>query len=421
MPRSSRHSAIAISSFLITAFAAVANGLLVAGDWPQILGPDRNGIARDEQLAERWPATGPRQVWDARIGSGFAGVAVSGETAVLFHREENEDKLTAYGAKTGKRLWSTSFPSRFQAQIVEDDGPRSMPVIDKDSIYAYSAEGNLYCVNLKSGDKKWTRHTHADFGATGGYFGAGSTPIVEGSLVIVSVGGDRKKAGIVAFHIDSGETAWTAVNDQASYSSPVAVTLGNTRHLLCITRLNFYSLDPQTGKDRFHAPFGARGPTVNAALPIVIGDHALLTASYGVGSEWLTLGDNQAAITWKNELLSSQYTTPIVSEGLIYGIDGRQDGGPSTLKCIDPQTEKVLWSKPGMKYSTLIGANKQLLIMQTDGVLRMVRLSKDGYDEMGSASLVSGTTRALPALSRGLFYVRNESKLICVDLGEPQK
>jgi len=421
MPMMIRYSTFVFSTVLLAVNATVGSECLIAGDWPQILGPDRNGIARDEQLAESWPAKGPRQVWEARIGSGFAGVVVSGEDLVLFHREENEDKLTAFDAKTGKRRWSTSFSTRFQAQIVEDDGPRSTPTIHDGLIYAYSAEGNLYCVELKSGDKKWTRHTHADFGATGGYFGAGSSPIVEGSLVIVNVGGDRKQAGIVAFHTDSGETAWTAVNDQASYSAPIAVTLGNSRHLLCITRMNFYSLDPQTGKERFHTPFGARGPTVNAALPVIMGNHALLTASYGVGSEWLTLGDNQVAITWKNTLLSSQYTTPITSDGLVYGIDGRQDGGPIALKCINPQTEEVLWSQQGMKYATLIGANKQLLIMQTDGILRMARLSKEGYDEIASASLLSGTTRALPALSHGMIYVRNESKLVCVDLSPQQK
>ena len=392
-------------------------GRVDGGDWPQIMGPNRNGIAKDERLAEQWPPTGPRKLWSEKVGAGFAGVAVSGGTAILFHREGAQDKLAAFDSETGNRLWTKDYPSSFQPQIVEDDGPRAVPTIHDGAIYAYSSQGKLYCVDLKTGEMRWERKTHQDFGADGGYFGAGNAPLVEGSLVVVNVGGDKKKAGVVAFHIDSGETAWTAVNDQASYSAPVAVTIDGTRHLLCVTRLNLVSLDPLTGKERFRTPFGQRGPTVNGAIPVVSGHHVLLTASYGIGAQWLDVGTNKVDVVWSDEtILSSQYTTPILDHGVVFGVDGRQDGGPVTLKCFDPVTRKETWSKAGIKYATLIGADGKLLMMQTDGVLKMIRLSKDRYDELASANLLPGTTRALPALAQGRFYVRNEKTLVCVDL-----
>ncbi|WP_010588168.1 PQQ-binding-like beta-propeller repeat protein [Schlesneria paludicola] len=389
----------------------------VAGDWPQIMGPHRNGITNNERLAEQWPKSGPPKLWEAKIGSGFAGVAVSGDKVVLFHREGDDDKLTAFNRETGERVWTAKFPSTFQPQIVEDDGPRAVPTIQGDAVYAYSAQGKLYCVELQSGTERWQRNTHQDFRADGGYFGAGSAPVVEGSLVIVNVGGDKMKAGIVAFDTATGKTVWSAGNDQASYAAPIVTTISETRHLLCVTRLNFVSLDPLTGKEHFRTPFGQRGPTVNAAIPVVMGNHALLTASYGIGAEWLELGVDKVNVAWEDTLLSSQYTTPIIHDGAVYGIDGRQDSGaPSTLKCFDPETKKVHWSKPGLKYSTLIAAGPVLLMMQTDGVLKMARLTTDGYEQLGSASLLTGTTRALPALADGRFYVRNEKNLICVDL-----
>ena len=392
----------------------------VAGDWPQIMGPHRNGITDNERLTEQWPKSGPKKVWEAPIGSGFAGVAVSGDTLVLFHREGAEDKLTAFHSQTGERLWTTSFPTTFQPQIVDDDGPRAVPTIQDGAIYAYSAQGHLFCLELASGKTRWQRKTHQDFRADGGYFGAGSAPVVDGSFVIVNVGGDKMKAGIVAFDTATGKTAWTAVNDQASYSAPLVTTIGDTRHLLCITRLNFVSLDPATGKERFRTPFGQRGPTVNAAIPVISGNHVLLTASYGIGAEWLKLGADKVEVVWEDTVLSSQYTTPIIHDGAVYGIDGRQDsGGPSTLKCFDPTTKKVSWSKTGLKYSTLIAAGPILLMMQTDGTLRMARLSKDGYAELASASLLTGTTRALPALANGKLYIRNEKTLACFDLANP--
>lgn len=401
----------------LVSFAMICVSQVQAGDWPQILGPHRNGIAEQERLAEEWPAAGPKKVWNAEIGSGFAGAAVVAETAVLFHRKGMNDLLTAYNCKTGDQLWETPFRSTFQPQIVNDDGPRAVPTIHEGRIFAFSTQGKLYCVDLKSGQKRWERKTHQDFGADGGYFGAGSSPLVEGNLVIVNVGGDKKKAGIVAFHADSGETAWTAVGDQASYSAPVAATIDGTRHLLCVTRLNFVSLDPATGDERFRTPFGQRGPTVNGATPIIAGKHVLLTASYGIGAQWLDVGPKQVEVVWADDILSSQYTTPIFFEGAVVGVDGRQDGGPSTLKCFDPTTRKQFWSKPIQMYSTLISADGKLLMMQTDGVLKMLKLSKAGYEELASTRLLPGTTRALPALAGGRLYARDEKTLVCVDLG----
>ena len=391
---------------------------LEAGDWPQILGPNRNGIASDERLVDKWPAGKPKQVWEARIGSGFAGVAVSGDLVILFHREKGNDKLTAFNAETGEPVWNTAYPTTFQAQIVEDNGPRAVPTIYDGAVYAYSAQGGLYRADLKSGKKLWERNTHEDFGANGGYFGAGSSPLVDGKRVFVNVGGDKKKAGVVAFDVNSGETVWSAVNDQASYSAPVLATIDGTRHLLCITRLNLVSLDPATGEERFRTPFGQRGPTVNGAIPVITGNNALLTASYGIGAQWLALTAKSADVVWSDEILSSQYTTPIFDGGVVYGIDGRQDGGPISLKCFDPGTHKEHWSNSMSSYATLIAADGKLLVMQTDGVLKVVRLSKTRYEELGSASLLSGTTRALPALANGRLYVRNEKTLACFDLSK---
>lgn len=402
--------------FLVAAFVVSLCSIADAGDWPQILGPERNAIARNEKLADKWPKSGPKKIWEQNVGSGFAGVAVSDGIVVLFHREKNEDKLSGYDAQSGDPLWSTSFLSNFRPQIVDDDGPRAVPTIHEGAIYALSAEGKLYCVELKSGKKRWERKTHQDYGASGGYFGAGSAPVVEDGLVIVNVGGDKKKAGIVAFRTENGDTAWSAVDDQASYSAPIVASINGSRHLLCVTRLNFVSLDPASGKERFRTPFGQRGPTVNGATPVVLANHVLLTSSYGIGGQWLEVGDQSSRVVWSDDILSSQYTTPVAYEGAIYGVDGRQDGGEVTLKCFDPESRKEYWSQSGLSYATLIAADGMLLVMQTDGELKLVKLTTRRYEELASAKLLPGISRALPALAGGRFYVRNERTLACFDL-----
>lgn len=396
----------------------VADSVSFAGDWPNILGPQRNALAVEEKLADKWPADGPRSAWEAKIGSGFAGVAVADGIAILFHRLDDEDTFSAYDAASGQPLWSKGFPTDFQPQIGDDDGPRAVPTIHKGRIYAYAGAGGLYGVDLKTGDVLWQRQTHKEFRAPAGYFGAGSAPLVEDGVVIVNVGGDKDGAGIVAFNLDTGKTAWKATSDQASYSSPLVAVVDGRRVVLCITRLNLVALDPATGSELARTPFGQRGPTVNGAMPVVIGNRVLLTASYGIGAELVLLGRDKFEVVWKDEVLSSQYTTPIIRDGAVFGIDGRQDGGPISLKCFDLETRKVYWTKSGLTYATLIAADGKLLVMQTDGTLRLAELNKSAYRELGTASLLRGTTRALPALANGRLYVRNEKTLKCVELGK---
>lgn len=398
----------------------VAGWLLVsrmvfAGDWPQILGPQRNGWGLQETLAESWPRGGPAGVWEAPCGTGFAGVAVADGIAVLFHRQGDQEILQAFAAETGRPLWKRAFPARYQAQIVDDDGPRCVPTVAQGLIFALGAAGDLHCVSLRDGTARWSRALQQEFQAPEGYFGFGSAPLVESHRVIVNVGGPRG-SGVVAFDAQTGQTLWTSTNELASYAAPIAAPIAQQRRILLVTRLHFLGLDPATGKELFRIPFGARGPTVNAATPVLLGDHVLLTASYGIGARWIRLHAQGAEVDWQDELLSSQYTTPIAHEGLVYGLDGRQDVGTATLKCFDPATRNVLWQREQMVYGTLVAADGKLLFQQTDGTLRMLALSREGYRELAVARLLPGTTRALPALAHGRWYLRNEQTLKCFDL-----
>ena len=119
------------------------------------------------------------------------------------------------------------------------------------------------------------RQLNVKFDAKNLFFGSSSSPLVDGNLVFVDVGG--KGASVVAFDKDKGNVLWQSQDDKASYSSPIVVTRDGVKHALFITRLHFVSLDPATGKERFRTAFGKRGTTVNAANPVMIGDDVLLT------------------------------------------------------------------------------------------------------------------------------------------------
>lgn len=400
----------------LTAAGAAVPYSLSAGDWPQILGPERNGIAVDEKLADSWPKSGPKQLWEAPVGSAYGGVAVAGNTVIVFDRREENETVTALAADSGEQLWTQGYPSTYRPQIEDSNGPRCVPVIQDGRVFNFGAEGVLAAWDFKTGKPLWTRKTHADFSPPDAYFGVGSTPVVDGKRILVNVGG-RSKAGVVAFDTATGKTLWSSTNDAASYSSPIVMTRDDTRHALVLTRFHLVSLDPATGKERFRTAFGQRGPTVNAANPVMIGDEVLLTASYGIGSKLVRVGKDSAQTTWEDDpILSSQYTTPIIDNGLVYGVDGRQDGGSVALKCFDPEKRETLWTKPLTNYATLIAADGKLLVQQTDGLLRLVRLDGTQYDELATAALFSSQTRPLPALANGRYYLRDKTTLRCFDL-----
>lgn len=396
---------------------AWARTCLSSGDWPQILGPHRNGIANGEKINIDWPAAGPKVLWQHKLGGGFAGPAVTAGRVVVFHRVQDQEVVEALDAVTSRPIWKAAFPTRYRSQIVDDDGPRCVPLIYDGRVYLFGAAGNLHCVSLSDGKTRWSRAVYQEFDAPDGYFGAGSSPIVEDDKLLVNVGAGRREAGVVAFDLESGKTIWQATDELASYSAPTAATIDGVRHVIFVTRYHLISLDSGSGAVRFRVPFGARGPTVNAATPLVFDGHVFVTASYGVGALLARIGATDAKPVWqRDDVMSSQYPTSIYHAGHLFGIDGRQDIGTAALRCLDAKTVQVKWSEDGFGMATLTLADGKLLILKTDGELVVAKADVSRFRPLARARVFTSTTRALPALANGLFYGRDTDLLKCLDL-----
>ena len=419
----------------LTGLAVTLCGLLSAactqaGDWPQILGPNRNGIATGEQLADAWPATGPRVVGTRAVGSGFSGVAVSEERVFIFDRDGNQERVTTVAAGSGKTIWQSSFKAAFVPAYVNDNGPRCVPTVHEHRVVVFGAQGALHCLDVQTGKTIWSQDTMALFNSKRpfrgeppeGYFGKGSSPVITNGLVIVNAGGAEKNAGVVAFKLADGKLAWKSSNVRASYSSPTLATIDGKPQVIFAARLNVISLEPRTGKELFRFPFGRTGPTITGASPVVLGDRLFITASYGFGAVMAKVAGGKVSETWRSDdILSSQYTTAIVEDGRLYGIHGRQDVGGAALRCVEAATGKVVWEETGFGYATLIAADKKLLIQKTNGTLVLARLSPTRYQALATAKVLTGTARALPALAQGRLYVHNSRTLKCLEVGRATK
>ena len=64
-------------ALVIAAWAVwVVDVTLVAQDWPQFLGPRRDGTYTGASVAGGWSDGGPTTLWERQVGAGFAGPVV---------------------------------------------------------------------------------------------------------------------------------------------------------------------------------------------------------------------------------------------------------------------------------------------------------------------------------------------------------
>jgi len=386
-----------------------------ANDWPQYLGPSRNGVYAGPALADAWGANGPKAVWRKQVGQGFAGPAVVGNRVILFHRVGNEEVLESLDAATGDAVWRYAYPTRYRDDFGFDEGPRAVPVVADGVIYTFGAEGQLHAVDLAKGTRLWSEDTMKRFGVPKGFFGAAGSPLVEGGRVIANVGGD--KAGIVAFEAKTGKVLWSATDDDASYSSGVAATIGGHRLGVFLTRDSLVGLDPASGMVQFQRRWRARiAASVNAATPIIVGDEIFVSAQYGPGAGVLRVNGSQLTEVWtSDDVLSNHYATSVFYNGYLYGFHGRQEFGPS-FRAVEFETGTVKWSQEQFRAGSVLLAGDRLLITREGGELILASASPQAFKPIARAQILQGVVRPYPALADGLLYVRNENTLVCLDL-----
>jgi outer membrane protein assembly factor BamB len=402
-------------SVAVAVAAIVAGVPLLADDWPQFLGPSRNGSYAGPPLLEAWGPSGPKVVWRKQVGQAFAGPAAVQDRVLLFHRVGNEEVLESLDARTGASTWRYAYATSYRDDFGFDEGPRAVPVVADGIVYTFGAQGQLHAVDLAKGTRVWSEDTMKRFNVPKGYFGAGGSPLVEAGRVIANIGGDR--AGVVAFEARTGKVVWTATNDDASYSSGMAATIGGRRSALFLTRDNLIGLDPATGAIQFQRRWRARiAASVNAATPLVVGDAIFVSAEYGPGAGVLRVEGSKLAELWtSDDVLSNHYATSVYHEGYLYGFHGRQEFGPS-FRAVEFKTGAVKWSQDQFRAGSVTLVGDRLLIMREGGEMVLAEASPQAFRPIARAQVLPGVVRPLPAIADGFLYVRNENTLVCLDL-----
>jgi outer membrane protein assembly factor BamB len=431
---------------------------LRAEDWPQFLGPRSNGISSETGLLDRWPTNGPPILWEKAIGTGYSAPSVRGDLLVLHHRFRNEEIVEAFQAATGDPVWRYAYPSEFIDPYGYNNGPRSSPLLTADRCYTFGAEGKLLCLELQTGKLVWQRDTGNDWDVPPAFFGVGSSPVLEGGLLLVMVGG-QLDSGMVAFDPQTGKTVWESVGKknwsgqpmigwpgertviwnpiekQASYATPVVATVHGQRVAFCLMRQGLVGLNPKNGEVHFSFWFRSRlNDSVNAANPIVLDDAVLISGAYGkVGSVLLKVKPDLKSVEemWRDPVLEIHWSTPILYNGYLYAFSGRNEPD-ARFRCVEFKTGKLMWDRdeswPGRSIilpktfgrGSLILADGKLIAFGECGRLGLFALNPQAPQEISSFQVprTHYPSWTGPVLSNRRLFLRTEDRLTVLDLGK---
>jgi len=422
------------------------------------LSPGGNGKSPEKGILTAWSTEGPPLVWQMRIGTSYGSPAVSRGRLFLFDRQDSRPgaagkaRLTCYEAETAKELWRFEYPTEYVDQYGYNNGPRCGPVVDDDRVYIRGAEGMLHCVSALDGQLRWKIDLVERFDVVQNFFGEGSSPVVEGDLLIVQVGGSPEGSnqqdlmrlegngtGVVAFDKYTGEVRYAITNELCSYTTPVLATIDNRRWCFVFSRGGLIGFNPTNGAVDMFFPWRAKIlESVNASNPVVVGNRVLISETYGPGSALLEVRPGAFDVVWsdedhrRNKSLQTHWNTAIYHQGYVYGCSGRHTNN-AELRCVKFDTGEVMWSTPGLGRASLMYVDGHFVCLCEYGELKLLKVNPEKYDVvaqvvlqgekngpdipgLGPPRLLEYPAWAAPILSHGLLYLRGKTRLVCLEL-----
>jgi outer membrane protein assembly factor BamB len=395
-----------------------------AAEWPQILGPSRNGISAESGLVDAFPTAGPNEVWRAKGGVGMSGLAINQGRLLTLVQTDGQQRVIALDSKTGKPLWSTPVAPEYKNAM--GDGPRATPTLAGDKAFVFTGEGILAALNAADGRPLWSHNTVKELRGKVAEYGMACSPLVVGNVVVITAG--APKATVAAYDTDSGKLFWTAGDDVAGYSSPALLKLGGREQIVVFTGGSALGLTPDKGSVLWRYPYETNYEC-NIATPLAIDGRLFLSAGENHGSVLLDLqpeGETFAVKEiWSSQgsqsVMRNEWQTSILLDGYLYGMDNVGGAGPIThLNCVEAATGKRIWQKQRFNKGNLIAAEGKLWISTMAGELVLVRANPQAYEELARA-VVIGSTRQAPSLSEGLLYLRDDKEIVCLDVRQAAK
>lgn len=417
---------------LILSITALAH----ADDWPQWRGPQADGVWRETGIVDALPDSALSPRWRAPIASGYSSPTVAeGRVYVMdrLSKPKQMERVHCFDAESGEAVWSYKYARKYR-DVGYAAGPRTSVVVHDGLAYALGAMGDLHVFNAATGKIAWQRDLNAQYAIRMPVWGIAASPVIYDELLIVQIGGEG--ACLVAFDRRTGEERWRALDDQASYSTPLIIEQAGRPVLVAWTGEQVVGLDPNSGKAHWQHAFPPQRGIISVASPVIAGNRLLLTNFFD-GALMLELMPDQLAATrtWyrfgaseqKTDGLHSTISTPLISGDHIYGFDSYGE-----FRCLDAATGDRLWEDqqvvPRARWGTahLTPQGNKVWIFNERGELLLTSLSPTGVTIHGRSQLIEptrdqlnqrgGVTWSQPAFAQRHIFVRNDEELACFSL-----
>lgn len=432
---------LAVSFFLVSIRPVWAQNK--SGDWPQWRGPNRDSICTETGLLKEWPKGGPKLLWDSKkvgggksVGIGFSSLAIT-DGRIYTMGDRKADK-TAGGddgcfvfcldADTGKEIWKSKVgPTSNKGGFA---GPRCIPTIDGDRLYAIHPDGILVCLKIKNGEHLWEKSFAKEFGVQPQNWGYCESPTIDGDKLLCTP--CSKDALMVAMNKITGAILWQTklpaklnIGSGCGYSSIVSTEAGGVKQYLNVTgnALGLVGVDAKTGKFLWNYNKAVRG-TANIPTAVVHDDFVFTSTGYGAGAALLKLAsDGKGGVKAEQEYflpgntLQNHHGGVIMLGDYIYGGHGHNQGAPF---CLEWKTGKFAWGpgEAGNKGSAcVLYADGNLYFRYQNGDVVLVEATPKGYVEKGSFKANIGSNNwPHPVIYHGKLYLRGQDVIQCYDV-----
>ena len=224
--------------------------------WPGWLGPHRNGWVDHVQPPASWPEKLLRS-WQVTVGTGYGSPLVVANRVYQHARQGDHEVLWCLDLETGNVQWRQEYRVPFKiggGGEFHGKGPKSSPLWAEGRIFTMSITGALSAWDASSGALQWRRDYASQFKKGHPYWGASTSPIVDGDRVIVHFGTDDEGA-LVALNTKNGQEVWRHGKDGASYSSPLLVEIDGIRQVVQWNHRALVGVDSNSGRALWEFPF----------------------------------------------------------------------------------------------------------------------------------------------------------------------
>jgi len=386
-------------------------------DWPAWRGPQRTGISIETGLLSEWPEAGPKHLWKATgLGAGFSTPTVAGGVIyVMGNRDGQELVLALDAAAEGKELWATPLGA-VRHEGGGYPGPRCSPTVDGDRVYALGMNGDLACLQARTGKIVWKRDLTADFGGAVPNWGYSESVLIDGPWLLCTPGGQQ--ATIAALSKATGKTVWEAkVGDAAGYSSIIKAQIQGLKQYVQLTAAGLIGVDARNGKFLWRNDAMANG-TANCSTPLCVGDRVFAASGYGTGGGLVevqrTTNGFDAREVYFTRQMKNHHGGMVVLDGYLYGCND-----PGLLSCLDFATGEVKWNDRGSGKCSLTCADGMLYARSEDGTVSLVEATPLGFKLHGrfkEPERSDDPSWPHPVVANGRLYLRDQDKLFCYDV-----